>query len=114
MIKVSIKEDHITISGHSGYSVSGSDIVCASVSSIAITSINAIIRIDEQAISYQKEDGFLDIKIVKHTDTIDLLIDNMIDLLIELEEQYSKYIKINKWGGVTYEQIIFRYPIIRA
>lgn len=96
MIKVNIKNDLITIEGHSGYSVSGSDIVCASVSSIAITSINAIIRIDENAIAYKKEDGFLEVKILKHNDIIDSLINNMIDLLSELELQYEKFIKIYK------------------
>lgn len=96
MIKIDIKDDLITIKGHSGYSVSGSDIVCASVSSIAITSINAILRIDENAIVYKKEDGFLEIEILKHTDIIDSLIDNMIDLLSELELQYKKNIKIIK------------------
>ena len=96
MIKINIKKDLITIKGHSNYSVSGSDIVCASVSSIAITSINAILRIDENAIFYKKEDGFLEIEILKHTDIIDSLIDNMIDLLTELELQYDKNVKIIK------------------
>ena len=101
MIKIDIKKDQIIINGHSGYSVSGSDIVCASVSSIAITSINAILRIDENAITYKKEDGFLEINILMHTNTIDSLIENMIDLFSELEMQYEKNIKINK--EVTYE-----------
>lgn len=101
MIKIDIKKDQIIINGHSGYSVSGSDIVCASVSSIAITSINAILRIDENAITYKKEDGFLEINILKHTNTTDSLIENMIDLFSELEIQYEKNIKINK--EVTYE-----------
>jgi len=101
MIKIDIKKDQIIINGHWGYSVSGSDIVCASVSSIAITSINAILRIDENAITYKKEDGFLEINILKHTNTIDSLIENMIDLFSELEMQYEKNIKINK--EVTYE-----------
>ena len=46
MIKVIINEtekiNSIEISGHSGYSESGSDIVCASVSSICITTVNSI------------------------------------------------------------------------
>ena len=52
MIKIKFDKDKISIKGHSGYDVIGKDIVCASVSSIVITSINAIIRIDEKAISY--------------------------------------------------------------
>lgn len=94
MIKIKKEKDKLTIKGHSLYDVHGRDIVCASVSSIVITSINAMIRIDEQAISYQNDDGFIEIIIIKHSKYIDLLIDNMFDLLKELEKQYSKYIKI--------------------
>ena len=97
MIKVNIKEkdviEEITIKGHSGYEEIGKDIVCASVSSIVITTINAIIRIDEEAINY---DESVIIKILKHNEIIDKLIFNLIDLLKELEKQYPKYIKIRR------------------
>ena len=57
MIKVIINEaeniNSIEISGHSGYSESGSDIVCASVSSICITTVNGILNIDDKAIKYE-------------------------------------------------------------
>ncbi len=97
MIKVNIKEkdviEEITIKGHSGYEEIGKDIICASVSSIVITTINAIIRIDEEAINY---DESVIIKILKHNEIIDKLIFNLIDLLKELEKQYPKYIKIRR------------------
>ena len=94
MIKISIKEDEIIIKGHSGYAQEGSDIVCASVSSIAITTVNSLLRIDEDCIEYVEKDGYLDIKIKKHNETIDKLINNMIDLFKELEKDYKKYIEI--------------------
>ncbi len=88
--------DKISILGHSGYKESGSDIVCASVSSICITTVNAIIRIDSNAIEYDEKDGYLTVDIKKHTTVIDILIQNMIELLYELEEDYKKYIKIDE------------------
>lgn len=94
MIKISIKKDEITISGHSGYGEEGSDIVCASVSSICITTVNAILSINEEAIDYTESDGFLKIKIKKTDDVINKLINNMINLLKELEKQYKNYIEI--------------------
>lgn len=94
MIKIKCQNNQISIEGHSGYDVIGKDIVCASVSSIVITSINAILRIDDQAISYKQGDGFIEIKIFKHSNIIDLLIKNMMELLKQLEKQYKKYIKI--------------------
>ena len=74
MIKIKFDKDKISIKGHSGYDVIGKDIVCASVSSIVITSINAIIRIDEKAISYKQDEGFIEINILKHSEIVDLLI----------------------------------------
>ena len=94
MIKINISKDEITIKGHSGYAQNGSDIVCASISSIAITTVNALLSIDEDCITYEEKDGYLNIKINKHNEVIDKLIDNMINLLKELEKQYKKYIEI--------------------
>ena len=100
MIKVIIKEtdkiNSIEISGHSGYKEAGADIVCASVSSICITTVNGIINIDSNAISYKESDGYLYISIKKHSDTIDKLIDNMINLLEELRKDYKNYIEIRR------------------
>ena len=100
MIKVNIiKEDDqinkITINGHAEYAKYGKDIVCAAVSSIVITTINAIIRIDEDVLEYKESDN-LEITILKHTEVTDILITNMLELLSELEKQYKKNIIINK------------------
>ncbi len=93
MIKVKINKDNIDITGHSNYDEYGKDIVCAAVSSIVITTVNAIMKIDKECIDFiQSED--LNIKIMKHTETTDLLINNMIDLLKELEVQYKQNIKV--------------------
>lgn len=94
MIKVSIKKDNITINGHSGYDVRGKDIVCAGVSTLVTTTINAILRIDDKSIEYKVEDGYINISILKHDKYIDILIENMISLLKEMEAQYKKYIEI--------------------
>ena len=96
MIKISISNDEIIIKGHSGYKESGSDIVCASVSSICITTVNAILSIYEDCITYENNDGYLKIKINNHNDIVDKLIENMINLLYELESQYKKNITIER------------------
>ena len=101
MIKVNIEKKNdlinkVVIQGHSGYSESGSDIVCASVSSISSTSVNAILKVNEKAIFYKQDEGFLEIVINEHDKIIELLLENMIELLEELSSNYSKYIKIIK------------------
>ena len=95
MIKIEINKDKITIKGHADYKESGKDIVCASVSSIVITTINGILRIDSQALDYTEDDGIY-IKVKKHTEVVDKLITNMIELLSDLEEQYPKYVNIRR------------------
>ncbi len=101
MIKVEVKKkkddiSKIIISGHSGYEKSGKDIVCASVSSIAITTVNAILKIDKNALTYVEKDGFLEITFLKESEIISSLTSNMIELLEELQKQYSNYLKIIK------------------
>ena len=95
MIKISIKDDEIIISGHANYDDYGKDIVCASVSTIAITTINAIIEFDKDSINVEESVGYLKINILKHTKENDTLISNMNKLFEELELKYPKNIKIN-------------------
>ena len=99
MISIEVKKkdnviNYVKIKGHSGYSEKGYDIVCASVSSIAITTVNAIVRLDDKAIQYSEDDGLLEINILKSSDTINTLILNMINLFEELRKDYKEYIKI--------------------
>jgi len=97
MIKINIKGniDEITVKGHANYDEYGKDIVCASVSSILITSVNAIVRIDNESIDYNELNGVY-IKVLKHTDVIDKLLINLVELLSDLEKQYPKYIEIRR------------------
>ena len=95
MIKISIKEKQIIIKGHANYDELGKDIVCASVSSMVITTVNAILRIDNDAIKYSDNNG-VTIDIIKDDEITNKLINNLIDLLEELEKQYPKYIEIRR------------------
>ena len=72
MIKVVIKEDIITISGHANYDEYGKDIVCAAVSSTVITTVNGILSIDKDAIEVT-EKGNVEIKILKRNQRIHVL-----------------------------------------
>lgn len=100
MITVNVKKtddviSYIKISGHAEYAEEGFDIVCASVSCIAITTVNALISIDEDCIVYSEADGLLEIGLLKHNEIIDKLIDNMISLLTNLSKDYKEYMKVN-------------------
>ena len=94
MIKVEIENNKIEIKGHANYDDYGKDIVCASVSSIVITTINAIIEFDPESIYYEDLNNRILIKKLKDDDITNKLINNMIELLEEPEKSYKDNIKI--------------------
>ena len=94
MIKVKVEKDSISIIGHANYSDFGKDIVCASVSSIVITSIEAIEKFNNKSVDIINSSDKIDIIINTHDDITDKLIDNMLTCLKEIEKQYPKNIKI--------------------
>ena len=95
MIKVNIKKDLITISGHANYDEYGKDIVCAAVSSTVITTINGILSIDDSAIMVESDET-VTIKILKYSDVVDKLLNNIINLLAELKSDYKDNIDIRR------------------
>lgn len=94
MIKVNITDKKITIKGHAGYDEYGRDIVCASASSIAITTINAILSFDSEAINYEEKKDELIINVLKNDKITKTLLNNMISLFGELASQYEENIKV--------------------
>jgi uncharacterized protein YsxB (DUF464 family) len=101
MIKVIVKKaenfiTEITLKGHALFADEGQDIVCASATTVAIVTANAIERLyGETAITSKAEHGEIKL-LIKDTinNNIQLLLENMIESLKELEIQYSNHIKI--------------------
>ena len=93
MILVRVSDNHIKISGHANYS-DGNDIVCASVSSIMYTTVNAIMSFDKDAIIYEDNNDVVTIKNIKKDEITNKLIDNMINLFDNLKNDYPKNINI--------------------
>ena len=100
MIKIKLLKrgndfDKIIIKGHAMYDDFGKDIVCAAVSSIVITSINACLSIDANSLNYDDNEG-LEIEIKKNDMVTYKIIDNMISNLKELERAYPKNVQIKE------------------
>ena len=98
MIKVNVKYNNnkvyeLVIKGHAGYDVHGKDIVCAAVSSMAITTVNNIIALDD-SVDYEEKSGLLIIRVKRDTEVNNKLLDNLVRMLTELKEQYPKNIEI--------------------
>ena len=98
MIKVNvlIKDNlikEIRIKGHADYETYGKDIVCASVSTLATTTINDILAIDDKAIKFDAKEGNITI-INNDSELADKLLNVLLNSLKELASDYPKNIKI--------------------
>ena len=96
MIKISKNNDEIILTGHSDFDTLGKDIVCSAVSSIMITTVNAISKFNSKAISYKRYSDTSEIKIIEKDRITLVLIDNMMELLKELSEKYPKNIIVKE------------------
>ena len=101
MIRVLIKKKkgnfgEICVFGHAMYDDYGKDIVCAGASTIFITTVNAILRFNKQAIDVQQETDLVCLKILQTSEIIDILLENMVDLFLELSSKYPKNITVRE------------------
>ena len=96
MIKVLRSKKNISITGHAMYDDFGKDIVCSAVSSIVITSLNGILSINPSALIYNNSKDCLEIEIKSFDDITLKLIDNMMELLTKLSNDYPKNIQVKE------------------
>lgn len=93
MILISKEADKIIIKGHANYSDSN-DIVCASVSSIMYTTVNAILRFNKNAIKFSDTKDKVTLTVLSDDEITEVLLINMMSLFMELASDYPKNIKI--------------------
>ena len=99
MINVKIEKENakykkITILGHAMYDDYGKDIVCAAVSSITTTTVNGILALNKNSLSYMISKKGLSIDVKNTDETTQILIGNMVSLLKELEVNYPENIEV--------------------
>ncbi len=97
MIKVTFfkkGEDFIgfELSGHSGYSHEGADIICSAVSSVAYMTANTVTEILGVNAAVSLDDGYMKFIPEKTADNVQVLLKGMSLHLNALAEQYEKYI----------------------
>ena len=96
MIKVVKNDNVITISGHANSAEYGKDIVCASVSSIIYTTINALKKIKESSIDVEDNSSKMIIKLLVEDEITKCLTENMMELLKSIEEDYPKNLSVKE------------------
>lgn len=100
MIKINITKKNgeiinISMKGHANQADYGRDIVCAGVSSILTTTVNAILSFDNLAIKVEENNPFF-LSVLKNDEVTSKLLKNMVSLFYELEETYPKNINIRE------------------
>lgn len=81
-----------TCMGHAGYGISGSDIVCASISILVINTINAIEELAKETITVKsnEEEGYIECHFPdKINNKTELLMDSMVMGLKGIEKNYG-------------------------
>jgi uncharacterized protein YsxB (DUF464 family) len=84
----------IIVKGHANYSTSGTDIVCASVSTAIIMTVNSleIFKMQDE-INFKLNESDFELKVIKTNQTIQNILSNLKYTLDELTIQYPKYLK---------------------
>lgn len=85
----------VVIKGHSGYDTIGKDIICSSVSSSFILTINLLSKLNSNMIYDSDEEiPMMKVAINNYTDIDEKILDNLIECLEDVANQYPKYLKI--------------------
>ena len=85
------------ISGHAEYGNYGEDIVCSGITTATFTTLNLLDKIlkqEDYTLIQDEDTGLIDFKLNKTDDLSLLIIQNLLDILINIEEQYPRNLKI--------------------
>jgi uncharacterized protein YsxB (DUF464 family) len=83
------------ISGHSGYSETGSDIVCAAVSAVALHTAEILLS-DLKLVKKieQGETGYLSVELNRTDEQSNMLVRALKRTLSEIQKEYSGYLSV--------------------
>ena len=89
------------VEGHTGYAEHGQDIVCASITTAAVTALNGLTDVLGIGIGYEVRDGYLECILPDQTDDesrfgAKVLLESMVLSFQSLKEQYDDCISITE------------------
>lgn len=87
------------VTGHSGYSTHGSDIVCSAVSALTQTALLGLIKVAKADVDYEMDEGYLSCLVKEaESDTVRTMcyaiLETMYEGILNIQESYTKYIDI--------------------
>lgn len=101
LVKYSRKNDSINkilVKGHANYDIKNKDIVCSAVSACVIGGFNSLESVDKYSIVI--EDGYVEFNNNNYySDHDKIVLETIIIQLMSIENNYSKYLKIENVKG---------------
>ena len=94
MITITAGRDEITVSGHAGYAPPGQDIVCAAISALTQTLIQAIRELTADTIQYRISPGRVDIQRGDLSADAQLLVDSFFVGCRMVADAYPDYVRV--------------------
>lgn len=94
MIEVSVRKDEITVAGHAGYATTGSDIVCAGISTLFQTMIKSILDLTRDRISYSITPGASNMSYGNLSEKSKTLVDSFFIGISMIAGEYPDYVKL--------------------
>lgn len=108
MTKAVVKEKEglvssLEVKGHTGYATSGSDIVCAGISTAVIMSVNLLDKLIPNLFEVIQDDaeGYICLKNINYSkmddveiDFVRKIFDNLIEILQDIQANYQNHLKV--------------------
>jgi len=105
MIRIVIYKSHegmingFRVTGHSGYSAHGSDIVCSAISALTQTALLGLVEVAKADVDYEIDEGYLYCKVKGHqSDDMRTMcyaiLETMHAGISNIRESYAQYIDI--------------------
>lgn len=96
VIEIFIRDNGITITGHSGYAPPGQDIVCAAVSTLVHTLVCSVEDLTKDIIEYSLQSGNAEIRFGNLSDAARLLVDSFFVGISGVAEGNEQYVQIKE------------------
>lgn len=96
LIAINITDNAIKIRGHAGYAPRGQDIVCAGVTALTQTLVEAIEGLTGNEIKYDMSPGRVDIKIKDPDEDVQLLMDSFLVGIEMIADEFPEYVRVEE------------------
>lgn len=94
MIKVEVRKNVLSVTGHADYAEKGKDIVCAAVTALSQTLIKSIEDLTDDKIKYEIEQGSMIVEYENLSEQGKLLIDSFFIGICQISEEFPENVKI--------------------